>query len=209
MVLHRLLQSMRMFTAVSVKAKWLQYSQSIDMEELSLHVLDIVQNSISAGATLIEVEIIEDKENDTLTITVKDNGCGMKEEVLKKVTDPFTTGRKTRRVGLGIPLLKLAAEMTGGHISLESKVGVGTKISAVFRLSHIDRQPLGDIASTMHQLIIMNEQTDFLYLHKAGEKEFLLDTREIKKVLDGVSLKEHEVMLWLLDFIKENEESLN
>ena len=179
------------------------------MEELSLHVLDIVQNSISAGATLIEVEIIEDKENDTLTITVKDNGCGMEEEVLKKVTDPFTTGRKTRRVGLGIPLLKLAAEMTGGHISLWSEVGVGTKISAVFGHSHIDRQPLGDIASTMHQLIIMNEQTDFLYLHKAGEKEFLLDTREIKKVLDGVSLKEHEVMLWLLDFIKENEESLN
>ncbi len=179
------------------------------MEELSLHVLDIVQNSISAGATLIEVTIIEDQKNDTLTITVKDNGSGMEEEVLKKVTDPFTTGRKTRRVGLGIPLLKLAAEMTGGYISLESKVGVGTKISAVFGLSHIDRQPLGDIASTMHQLIIMNEQTDFLYLHKSGEKEFLLDTREIKKVLDGVSLSEHEVMLWLLDFIKENEESLN
>ena len=183
--------------------------QNINMEELSLHVLDIVQNSISAGATLIEVEIIEDKENDTLTITVKDNGKGMEEKVLNKVTDPFTTGRKTRRVGLGIPLLKLAAEMTGGHISLESEVGVGTKISAVFRLSHIDRQPLGDIASTMHQLIIMNEQTDFLYLHKVGEKEFLLDTREIKKILNGVSLNEHEVMLWLLDFIKENEESLN
>ena len=179
------------------------------MEELSLHVLDIVQNSIAAGAELIKVSIIEDKENDTLTISVDDNGKGMEEEVLKKVTDPFTTGRKTRRVGLGIPLLKLAAEMTGGSISLESKVGVGTKISAVFGYSHIDRQPLGDIASTMHQLIIMNEQTDFLYLHRVGEKEFLLDTREIKKVLDGVSLKEHEVMLWLLDFIKENEESLN
>jgi len=198
-----------MFTAVSARAKWLQSLQNINMEELSLHILDIVQNSISAGATLIEVSIIEDEENDTLTITVNDNGCGMEEEVLKKVTDPFTTGRKTRRVGLGIPLLKLAAEMTGGNISLWSEVGVGTKISAVFGLSHIDRQPLGDIASTMHQLIIMNEQTDFLYLHKAGEKEFLLDTREIKKVLDGVSLKEHEVMLWLLDFIKENEESLN
>ena len=200
---------MKMFTAVSARAKWLQSLQNINMEELSLHILDIVQNSISAGATLIEVSIIEDEENDTLTITVNDNGCGMEEEVLKKVTDPFTTGRKTRRVGLGIPLLKLAAEMTGGNISLWSEVGVGTKISAVFGLSHIDRQPLGDIASTMHQLIIMNEQTDFLYLHKAGEKEFLLDTREIKKVLDGVSLKEHEVMLWLLDFIKENEESLN
>ncbi|MDO4618863.1 MAG: ATP-binding protein [Clostridia bacterium] len=178
------------------------------MEELSLHVLDIVQNSISAGAELIEVEIIENEEEDTLTITVTDNGCGMSEEVVSKVTDPFTTGRKTRRVGLGIPLFKLAAEMTGGSFLVESELEKGTKISAVFGLSHIDRQPLGDMASTMHQLIVMNEQTDFLYLHKVGNKEFLLDTREIKKVLDGVSLKEHEVMLWLLDFIKENEESL-
>ena len=179
------------------------------MEELSLHILDIVQNSISANASLIEVEITEDKESDTLSITVTDNGKGMPEDMVKSVTDPFTTGRTTRRVGLGIPLLKLAAEMTGGNLSIHSEVGKGTKISATFGLSHIDRQPLGDIASTMHQLIIMNENTDFLYSHKVDENSFELDTRQIKELLGGVSLATHEVMVWLLEYLKENENLLH
>lgn len=178
------------------------------MEELSLHILDIVQNSIAAKASLIEVEIDEDEKEDFLRITVSDNGCGMPEETLEKVTDPFTTGRKTRRVGLGIPLFKLAAEMTGGDFEISSEVGAGTKVCATFGYSHIDRQPLGDIASTMHQLITMNESTDFLYVHKVNGGEFRIDTREIKEILGGVSLSEHTVMVWLLDYIKENENAL-
>lgn len=178
------------------------------MEELSLHILDIVQNSITADATLIDVSIIEDSESDELTISVTDNGKGMSEEMVKNVTDPFTTGRTTRRVGLGIPLLKLAAEMTGGCLLIDSKVGEGTKISATFGLTHIDRQPLGDMASTMHQLVIMNENTDFLYTHKVDSNEFLLDTRQIKELLGGVSLSTHEVMVWLLEYLKENEDLL-
>lgn len=179
------------------------------MEELSLNILDIVQNSIVAKAELIEVEIVEDTEADTLTITITDNGCGMSEEMVKKVVDPFTTGRKTRRVGLGIPLFKLAAELTGGGLEIESELGKGTCITARFGHSHIDRQPLGDIASTMHQLIVMNEKTDFLYIHKVNGAEFKLDTREVKEILGGVSLAEHEVMVWLLEYLKENEDSLN
>lgn len=178
------------------------------MEELSLHILDIVQNSVAAKAELIEVEIVEDIDADTLTITITDNGCGMSEEMVKKVVDPFTTGRKTRRVGLGIPLFKLAAELTGGDFGIESELGKGTRILARFGHSHIDRQPLGDIASTMHQLIVMNENTDFLYVHKVNGNEFKLDTREVKEILGGVSLAEYEVMVWLLEYLKENEDSL-
>ncbi|MEE0944928.1 MAG: ATP-binding protein [Clostridia bacterium] len=178
------------------------------MEELSLNILDIVQNSIAARAELIEVEIVEDTKADTLTITITDNGCGMSEEMVKNVTDPFTTGRKTRRVGLGIPLFKLAAELTGGGLEIESELGKGTRIIARFGLSHIDRQPLGDIASTMHQLIIMNENVDFLYVHKVNDNEFKFDTREVKEILGGVSLAEHEVMVWLLEYLNENENSL-
>ncbi len=182
--------------------------QNIDMEELSLHILDIAENSVAAGATLIGIEITEDKEADLLSITVTDNGKGMSEDMVKNVVDPFTTGRTTRRVGLGIPLLKLAAELTGGGIEIESEEGKGTRVFARFGYSHIDRQPLGDIASTMHQLMIMNENTDFLYSHKVDGTEFKLDTREVKEILGGVSLAEHEVMVWLLGYLKENENSL-
>lgn len=178
------------------------------MEELSLHIMDIVQNSISAGAELIEVGVAEDIAADTLTITIDDNGCGMSEETVQKVCDPFTTGRTTRRVGLGIPLFKLAAEQTGGEFSITSKLGVGTKVRAVFGYSHIDRQPLGDMVSTMHQLITAHEEVDIVYTHSVDGRVFRLDTREIKEILGGVSLAENEVMAWLLDYLKENEASL-
>ena len=178
------------------------------MEELSLHIMDIVQNSITAGASLIEVEIDEDAAEDKLTIAVTDNGCGMDEDTLARVCDPFTTGRTTRRVGLGIPLFKLAAEQTGGEFLIESERGRGTRVRAVFGYSHIDRQPLGDMVSTMHQLVTAHEAVDILYIHRVGEREFRLDTREIKELLGGVSLAEHEVMVWLLEYLKENEASL-
>jgi anti-sigma regulatory factor (Ser/Thr protein kinase) len=178
------------------------------MEELSLHILDIVQNSIVAGATLIEVEIVEDTSKDTLEIDINDNGCGMDEEVLKRVCDPFTTGRTTRRVGLGIPLFKLAAEQTGGSFEITSEKGVGTKVRAVFGYSHIDRQPLGDTASTMHQLITANDEIDILYTHTKDNKSFTADTREMRAVLGGVPFSQFEVSVWLLEYLKEGEASL-
>ncbi len=178
------------------------------MEELSLHILDIVQNSIAAGATLIEIEIAEDTDADTLTVTIKDNGKGMSEETVKAVTDPFTTSRSTRRVGLGIPLLKLAAELTGGKLEISSELAVGTIIKTVFGHSHIDRQPLGDMASTIHQLVVMNEAIDFLYTHKVNSKEISLDTKELRNILGEVAFSNYEVSLWILEYLREQEKTL-
>lgn len=176
------------------------------MREISLHILDILQNSITAGADLVELILTEQPKDDFLEFSIIDNGCGMDEEMVKKVIDPFTTGRTTRKVGLGIPLLKLAAENTGGTIEIISEVGKGTRISAKFGYHHIDRAPLGDMVQTMLQVITSYEDTtDFLYTHTIGEKEFKVDTRQIKKILDGVSLKTPDVTAWLLEYLKEGE----
>lgn len=178
------------------------------MKELSLHILDIVQNSVAAGARLIMLDLIEDVNTDLLEFSIKDDGCGMTEETLKKVTDPFTTGRTTRRVGLGIPLLKAAAELTGGGLELTSEPGVGTTVTARFVYDSIDRQPLGNMAETMLGLITSYENIDFVYYHRVNEKEFTIDTREIKGILGEVSLNEPEVVLWLSGFLNENETEL-
>lgn len=178
------------------------------MREISLHILDIAQNSVVANATLVEITIDENEEADTLTVSVKDNGKGMDKDMVKRVVDPFTTGRTTRKVGLGIPLIKLAAENTGGTLSLESEPGVGTTLTAVFGLNSIDRQPLGDMAETMLGMVTSYENVDFLYLHKVNGKEFNFDTRDIKKILGDVSLKEPEVYMWLSGYLKEGEAEL-
>lgn len=178
------------------------------MKELSLHILDIVQNSVAAGAKFITLDLIEDVNTDLLEFSIKDDGCGMTEETLKKVTDPFTTGRTTRRVGLGIPLLKAAAELTGGGLELTSEPGVGTTVTARFVYDSIDRQPLGNMAETILGLITSYENIDFVYYHRVNEKEFTLDTREIKGILGEVSLNEPEVVLWLSGFLNENETEL-
>ncbi|MBQ7974187.1 MAG: ATP-binding protein [Clostridia bacterium] len=179
------------------------------MKEISLHILDILQNSITAGATLVELGINENKEKDLFAFYIKDNGKGMDEEFLKNVTSPFTTKRTTRKVGLGIPLLKMAAENTGGGIDIKSKVGEGTVITATFSYNHIDRQPLGNIVDTVFTVITSYTETDFLYIHTVGEKEFELDTRQMKDILGGVPLNDAGVMEWLLGYLKEGEEELN
>lgn len=178
------------------------------MKELSLHILDIIQNSIAAGATLITLTIFESIGEDILTFTVTDNGCGMPEEMVRAVTDPFTTSRTTRKVGLGIPLLKMAAEQTGGKIRLSSAVGTGTTITANFTYGHIDRQPLGNMAETMLGLITSHPDLDFVYQHRVEDAQYTLDTREMRKSLGGVPLSESAVTLWLSDFLKENEAAL-
>lgn len=175
------------------------------MKELSLHIMDILQNSIAAGAKLIELYINEQPEEDYLEFIIKDNGCGMDEKTVSRVIDPYTTGRTTRRVGLGIPLLKLACENTGGNLKIVSVPKKGTTVFARFGYNHIDREPLGDIAGTMHQIITSYEEIDFIYRHIAAKKSFGFDTRELKKILNGVSFKSPDVLLWLLDFLKEGE----
>ena len=178
------------------------------MKEISLHILDITQNSIVAGASLIEIEITEDTKADFLKFSIKDNGCGMDEEFLKNVINPFTTKRTTRKVGLGIPLLKLAAENADGGIDIKSNVGEGTEICAWFKHSHIDRQPLGNMADTMFTLITSNIEPDFEYVHKYNDKEFKVSTREMKEILGGIPLNNMEVSGWLSDFLKEGESEL-
>lgn len=178
------------------------------MRELSLNVLDIAQNSITAGAALIRMEVLENTANHTLKIGIYDDGCGMTEEQVKSVLDPFYTTRTTRKVGMGVPLFKMAAEQTGGSFTITSKVGIGTNVQAVFKTDSVDFTPLGDMASTVVTLISMNTDREFLYRRKADEKEFVLDTAEIREILGGVPLSEPAVVQWMRAFINENTEAL-
>ena len=174
------------------------------MRELSLNVLDIAQNSISAKASLIEIELTESTEKNELIIGIYDNGKGMTKEQLEAVRDPFFTTRTTRKVGMGIPLFKMAAEMTGGQLNIESEVGVGTRVKTLFKTDHLDFTPIGDMTSTMVTLITMNEDIDFLYTRSVDEKSFTLDTRSLKEILGGVPFSEPSISAWLRDFIEEN-----
>ena len=175
------------------------------MQEISLNILDIAENSIRAEASLIEITVRELPAEDVLSFMVKDNGCGMDEEMVRRVTDPFVTTRTTRKVGLGISLLKSHAEQTGGGVKIESALGVGTTLTATFSYSHIDRQPLGDISAVMVSLISMNPDIDFIYTHVFDKAEFTLDTRELRAVLgDEVKFSEPSVAVWIGEYISEN-----
>ena len=175
------------------------------MRELSLNVLDIVQNSITANANLIEIELIEEINNDILKINIFDNGKGMTDEQIKSVTDPFYTTRTTRKIGLGIPLFKMAAEMSGGSFKIESTVGSGTKIYTSYIHSSIDRMPVGNINETVSMLIRMNPDIDFVYTHTFNEKSYSLDTRELREQLEDVPLDTPEVIDWINDYLTEND----
>ena len=175
------------------------------MQEISLNILDIVQNSIRANASLVEITVEESPSKDVFAFTVKDNGCGMDRKMLERVSDPFVTTRTTRKVGLGISLLKSMAQQTGGDIKLESQVGKGTIIREDFSYSHIDRQPLGDISSVMVSLISMNPLIDFVYTHFFEDAQFVLDTRQLREVLgQEVSFSEISVAQWIGEYINEN-----
>lgn len=178
------------------------------MRELSLNVLDIAQNSISAKASLIEIEVSESTVNKELLIGIYDNGKGMTSEQVSSVTDPFFTTRTTRKVGLGIPFFKMAAEMTGGSFEIQSEVGVGTKVRAKFRTDHVDFTPLGDICSTIVILITMNLSVDFLYRRRIDENEFTVDTRQLKEILGDVPMNEPSIVNWITDYIQENTKQL-
>lgn len=183
------------------------------MKELSLNILDIAENSVKAGATLVRILLQETEE--TLTLTVADNGCGMLPELLQSVSDPFCTTRTTRKVGLGIPLLKLAAEQTGGSVRLTSRhvsedpEHHGTEVVAVFHPRHIDFTPLGDIVSTLLTLIQGNPGMDFCYRHEAGGACAELDTRSIREVLGAdIPLDSYEVLRWMEEYLREQYHNL-
>jgi anti-sigma regulatory factor (Ser/Thr protein kinase) len=174
------------------------------MKELALHILDLAQNSIAAGADLIKIEIDENLSSNTLTIILEDNGCGMDKELVERVKDPFVTSRTSRRIGLGIPLMQAACNRCDGDLVIESEVNVGTRLTAKFKHDHIDRAPIGNMAETMISLIIGAENINFVYTHKLNQEEFCFDTREIKQALgEEISLSEPEVLDWIKSYINE------
>ena len=200
------------------------------MEELSLNILDIAQNSVRANATRVDITVAELPAEDRLVITINDNGCGMtpeqvahvedpfyiaddgkgmSPEFLASVTDPFTTTRTTRKVGLGVPFFKMAALMTGGDFSIQSQVGKGTRVRAVFGLTHIDRMPLGNMADTMCILMGCNEQINFSFTYQVGEAVFTVSTAQLQEILDGVPLNTPQVMDFIRGYIKENMDLLS
>ncbi len=173
------------------------------MLELALHILDIVENSVRAGATRVRIFIVEDLLKDLFLLRITDNGKGMSPEERQRALDPFYTTQKVRKVGLGLPMLAEAAERTGGRMTLRSKPGTGTVVEAVFGGRHIDRQPLGDIASTLIAIIVGNPGVDFTYEHRVDGRVYLLDTRDIKNALEDVPLNHPEVTGFLREHITE------
>ena len=173
------------------------------MRDLSMHVLDIAQNSIKAGAKLVTIRFVR-YENGRLTFSVQDDGCGMKPDFLARVTDPFTTSRTTRKVGLGIPMLKQSAEMCGGEFGIESEPGFGTTIHASFDTANIDCIPMGDICDSLLTLVMLNpEQPEFLFQASSPAAEACFDTRQLREVLGGVPLNEPDVVAWMKESIEE------
>ena len=176
------------------------------MKELSLNILDIAENSVKAGAALVQILLTQ--RQDTLTITIADNGCGMTPEVLRSVTDPFYTTRTTRKVGLGLPLFREAAETAGGKMTIRSKEGVGTTVEASFELGNIDLPPLGDVPGSIVNLVQCNPDLDFVFRVESDGETFCMDTREIREILQGVPLSSPEVALFLREYLEEHTENL-
>jgi hypothetical protein len=183
------------------------------MKEISLHLLDIAENSAAAESKNISVHVHEDLFHDRLSASVIDDGRGMDAVTAQQVQDPFYTTRTTRNVGLGIPLLKLAAEMADGSFSLESDLGQGTWVEAEFRHSHIDRMPLGDLSSTFLSLLISHPQIDWTFLYRVTDqdgqsRDFLFESAELKSELGNISLTEPEVLTFLRGMFEEGMEEV-
>ncbi len=173
------------------------------MEDLSLHILDIAENSIEAGANNIDIYLKEDRKNDILVLEIKDDGKGMNKETIEKALDPFFSTKKVRRIGLGIPLLADAAKEAGGNISLDSEPGKWTMIRATFKLSHIDLKPLGDIASTLLTLIISHPEIEIHFLHEVNGNSYSLKSNEIRNNFKGDLPNSPEFIKYVRNYIEE------
>jgi anti-sigma regulatory factor (Ser/Thr protein kinase) len=181
---------------------------SHDVLELSLHVLDVLENAVEAGATRIKLRIEEDFEADRLVIEVVDNGRGMDENTLARVLDPFFTTRRTRHVGLGLPLFAAAAERCNGWLHVGSQVGQGTRVIATFQHSHIDRAPLGDLRGALLAFLMTDRPVDLHYAHRVNGRTFEFDTGRLRDELGGAPLTLPAVRRWLAKFIAEGEDEL-
>lgn len=173
------------------------------MEDLSLHILDIVENAISAKAKKIDILVMEQPKEDRLVIEINDNGVGMDKEVSRKATDPFFTTRSSRKVGLGLSLMAQAAQEAGGRLLIESEVGKGTKVTATFQYHHIDRKPLGSMLETMTTLLLGNSDLDISYIHQKEEKSYVLKSLMLRERFKSQSPTGPEVIQWLRKHLKE------
>jgi len=173
------------------------------MKELALHILDVAENSVRAGASCIEIIVEEDRISDKIVIEIRDDGSGMDDDTLSRVLDPFFTTKDVRRVGMGLSLFRRAAENTGGYLSIDSRQGSGTTVKAVFGHSHIDRQPMGDMASTVTSLLLSHGEIDIFYKHIIGSDEFVFDTRDIRSVLEDTPITSPEVIRFISTMIRE------
>lgn len=169
-----------------------------------MHIMDILQNSTRAGATEVTLEVMEDPAADTLTIRFIDNGCGMDAETVQKVINPFFTTRTTRKVGLGLPLLKQNTEQTGGSLDIQSEKGKGTTVTAIFGLTHLDRPPMGDLAGTVVLTASAYPDIRFIFHYKNDKVDYVFDTKEVNEALDGISIQEPEVIEYLKEMITSN-----
>lgn len=179
------------------------------MKNLAMHIMDIAQNSVSAGAQLIELIIEESVKDNYYRIVIKDNGKGMDKQTAERVTDPFVTSRTTRKVGLGLPLLKQNAERTGGFFQLNSESGKGTEVCAEFVHNNFDRPPAGDLAGYAVLLATANPDIEFIYSHKTDEGIYVFDTREVKEALDGLPINDNSIYASLKELVAENLKEIN
>lgn len=173
------------------------------MLELADHILDIGENSVRAGAKLVNINVTEDSIQNLLTIEIEDDGRGMNKDEIKKALDPFYTTKKVRRVGLGLPMLASAAELAGGKLNLTSEPGRGTRLTSTFELTHFDRQPLGNITNSLIILIAGNSTVDFFYKHRHNDRQFELDTRQIRKEIDDLPINHPEILKYIRGVIEE------
>ena len=174
------------------------------MNDLSMHILDIIQNSLSAGASLIELDVWENAANNLLTITIKDNGKGMTPEQVARVTDPFFTSRTTRKVGMGLPLYRQSAEQSGGALKVESEVGAGTSVTATFGYDHVDRPPMGNLANAVVLMMSANPNHLFRFSYTYNNQSYSINTQEINEVLDGLPIHDTQIIKMIQQIIEEN-----
>ena len=178
------------------------------MEDLAMHILEILMNSIHALSKNIKFTIHDSSLNDKIIMIVEDDGKGMSEEQVAKISSPFMTGRTTRKVGLGVAFLKALTEQCNGEFNVSSSIGIGTTVKASVQKSFIDTPPMGDLGEIIMECIQADDQIDYLFIYKTDLDEFIFDTKEIKKELEGLSLQEPSILLWIKDYINQNINSL-
>lgn len=171
------------------------------LRDISLHIHDLTENSIAAGARLVSIKLVA--ENGMLTLEIGDNGKGMSPEMLSRVEDPFTTSRTERKVGMGIPFFKLACEQAGGDFKITSEPGKGTELKGRFVIDNIDRLPLGDIGETVGMLIYESPDLHYIVTFKTSDDEFVFDTDEVREQLEGTPINDFEIVQWIKEYINE------